>query len=260
VVPGGSIVNPMNGMVTYPDGSIHSNSDLVCLQGNSAGSLGTNGNLAFGYITISGGAFTSFKDSWSVPSAPSNGNFANGQSDGLWDGLQTGNGGDVFQPVLQYGCIAWNGFGCQVGGNSWYIYDESNYVTGTIYISGATQVSLGDSLTGKVNYLGSTSACSYYNEYDMYVTDNTLGTTRSFTGCDRTYPSWAAAGSLETQSLSYCNQLPNTTSKVFSSIVENDNGGTLTYSTATATSTCGISVTTPWGAGSNLQLNWNPNA
>jgi len=102
-VPSGSTVNPALGEVLLPNSSL---SDISAYPCTSAGfSYSTSGNIAYGYQTLSGSYYyTKYQDQWTVPPAPSSGNFGSPEGLALWDGLQ-GVGGDIVQPLLVYGCI-----------------------------------------------------------------------------------------------------------------------------------------------------------
>lgn len=150
--------------------------------------------------------FNKMRAKWVVPPAPtSNLNkiiylFPSFQSS--W------NGGEIIQPVLQYGG---NG---QFGGNYWVIASWYCYPNGCKH-SGAKNVNAGDQLLGAIDLTGSTATTKFYqiSSYDLTqgtVTTLPINTNGPFNR--------AEGGALEVYSVSTCAQYPATTAVSFTNI------------------------------------------
>jgi hypothetical protein len=204
--------------------------------------------------------FTSEQSSWTVPPTPSNTNFGfNGYGGAVnfafWNGLQTVNtGGDVMQPLLVFGCLSASLWVCQAGGNHWYIVPYYVYFGagwGTLI-----SVSAGDSITGTVTKATVTCGRAPGAGYIIKVTDTTPvpSITTQLSVCTSDLFNQAVVGELEVHYLTYCNELPNTSSEgmTLSSYGTSPSGLTQSYLRAWSSS-CGAGAS--WNSGT-ITISW----
>ena len=140
---------------------------------------------------------------WKVPSTPTN---QSGQTDYFFPGLeQLPNVQSILQPVLGYDAFS---------GTAWTLSSWNCCVSGTTYYSGPINVSAGDTILGTTQCQAANS-CSTWKITSKDVTENTSTTlTTSPYGNLR----WVFGGVLEVYGVSSCNQLPASSSVMFSSI------------------------------------------
>lgn len=257
-VPSGSVVDPAVGTVLLPNGTVVSTNNLPCM-GSGFPAWQTTGNAAYGTMTLSGSYYyTNFQDLWTVPPAPSNGQFTSPQGLAFYNGLQGGN--DIVQPLLVYGCIT--STDCS---NSWRIAGYACFSCSTIfqsvYYSPPLSVSKGDTIEGTLILTPSTPGCSGSGpSYTVAARDETTVPVQTTTlvVCDTDHYQIGIAGSLEVHSLSTCNQMPGSGNNYFQTIscTTSPSGGSPSFNTGSDVSFC--SANAFWlGGGSTLQINWS---
>lgn len=210
--------------------------------------------------------FTSAYSYWTVPQAPSNGNFAQGQNLAFFNALQSDvdngysrSGTDIVQPLLAYGATQ-TGLFSWVGGNYWYALAYMA-LGGTVYAGSVLRVSVGDTIEGEITWNPSYSGCSGNGPiYTAIVWDTSMNPPQSSSVAVCSYDLFNEyqPAALEEHSLNYCNQLPNTTSEAFSSISYSvQAGGTLTPGYFSYYGQH-CSSTASWGSGhTSITLGWS---
>jgi hypothetical protein len=250
-VPSGSIVDPLAGRITLPNGSTVALANIVCSMTSVVWT--TTGNAAYGTLTISSPLYyTNFQDQWTSPPAPSSGSFSSPQGVGLWNGLENAN--DVVQPLLVYGCIISSD--CS---NSWRLTAYALFGS-TIYYVTPLSPSQGDTIQGVVTYSSSISGgsgCSGTQPgYTLNAKDTTASTSVSLSVCTSDQYQTAVAGSIEVHSLSTCTQMPNTGSDSFSSLSWTTSGSSsATEHTGSDVSFCSASASWDNSNPNNIVLN-----
>jgi len=251
-VPSGAVVDPTAGTVLLSDGIMASTGTLPCM-GTGSPFWSTTGNAAYGTMPLSGSHYyTNFQDLWTVPPAPSNGQFNSPQGLAFWNGLQ-GVGSDIVQPLLVYGCIASSD--CS---NSWRVVGYAVY--GGIYYSPPLSVSKDDTIEGTLIRTTSTPGCSGGGpSYTIAARDESKVPVQTTTLviCDTDQNNTAVAGSLEVHALSTCNQMPGYGDNYFKTIsyTTSPSGGSPSFNRGNDVSFCGANAY--WlGGGSTLQINW----
>jgi hypothetical protein len=97
-----------------------------------------------------GQQFTAIQNYWTVPSFPST--KSDGQTVTLWNGLETATHFSLY-PTLVWGTLATNG-GSIGNYTSWQIAPVEVNESGTVYAGAPTNVSVGDTIEGIVEYVG----------------------------------------------------------------------------------------------------------
>ncbi|KAF8318217.1 hypothetical protein DL93DRAFT_2076223 [Clavulina sp. PMI_390] len=161
-----------------------------------------SGWLASGYWQNTGGWPVSFlAGTWTVPPAPAT---KNRQTVYLFNAMEPDSRDAILQPVLQYGpSPAGTPSGGAWGVASWYVTDSDAYYTKLV------SVSVGQSLTGTIQLVGTSSGFNYQASFS-----NISGTTFALSSSSEL--TWAYQA-LEVYDVSDASQLPSGNT-VFSSI------------------------------------------
>ncbi len=171
--------------------------------------LTINDYIEYGYLNI-GGSFTSLSAEWSVPSAPTNQNGGgNGNLIAIFDAIQDNNP-TIIQPVLGWGCLAWDIFGfCHEGGGFWWMsaVECCPGPGGSQYYTSPIQVSVGDIMWGSVTPYPYSSGCSQ-SAYTVLIEDETTYQSTSAVYCTNNATPTAFPIALEGRNINTCNDLP----------------------------------------------------
>ncbi len=181
--------------------------------------LTVNGYIMDAEQTIAGN-FISMDDQFSVPSPPTNQNGGGGGNFiALFPYIQDNNP-VIFQPVLFWGCEAWNIFGCVIGGPHWYVQSTICCYLGREETGGQIQVNPGDIIHGTV--VQGSLRCG--SAFTVTITDVTWGWSNSVTDCTSNGSPLAGPMALEAYNINTCNDLPPSATVRARSITSNPQG------------------------------------
>jgi hypothetical protein len=253
-VPNGTLVlsqSSTGDSVIYPDGTTH---NLTCA--STGYPLSATGVTEVVQQYNSGG-FRDVSGLWSVPSAPANNG---GQMVALWNGIEDSSG-DVYQPVLAWGCQSTFLGVCTQGGTFWWMSAEYCDVnTNSCTSTSAVSVSVSNQMDGTVQFQFGCGSNHNLDSYVLTVKDTTKGTSTSETLCTTTAGfDYVVGGALEVQiTFTSCNGLPNVSSETFSSISETPTISSWSGQYNTGAPSCSYSPSGTTSPSQTALLKWTP--